>query len=105
MFTLRFVSFSFALTVLTVYQYVMMIAIAGVLLGLSSNVILSIVSALIISTLSTMFIAPPVFAISEVVVEKASFTASKVCRFFREKKEEFEAYRFNKANGFSLVRS
>lgn len=105
MSTLRFVSFSLAVVTLTVYQYIMVIAIAGVLLGLGSDIILATVSAIIVSTISTMTIAQPVIAISEVVVEKASYTASKVCRFFREKKEEFEAYRFNKANGFSLVRS
>lgn len=105
MSTLRFVSLSLAVVVLTVCQYIMVVAMASVLLGISSNVILSTVSAIIVATLSTMFIAPPVIAISEAVVEKASSTASKVCRFFREKKEEFDAYRFNKANGLSLVRS
>ena len=105
MFLIR--SASFWLTVLTVMfiQYTLSIALAGVLLGLTSDVILSTVLAVFGSLYVTMYIAPSVVEISEVVVEKVSFTASKVCRFFREKKEEFDAYRFNKANGLSLVRS
>jgi hypothetical protein len=102
---IRFASFSLAVVTLMVIQYAMSIAIAGVLFGLSSEVILSTVLAIIGSMYATMYIAPSVVAISEVVVEKVSFTASKVSRFFREKRDEFEAYRFNKANGLSFVRS
>ena len=98
---IRFASFWLAVVTLMAIQYAMSMAMVAVFFGLSSKIILSTVLAIIGSMYATMYIAPSVGAISEVVVGKASFTASKVSQFFREKKDEFEAYRFNKANGLS----
>ena len=104
MFSLKFATFVLTVTTLFLIEYAIAITLAGVLIGMTSEVIISTVGGIICALWVGHKIAPAVDTVSTAVVNKISFATSKLSRFIREKKDEYEAYRFNKSNGFSIAR-
>ena len=107
----------FLVAICFLYGYYMSLSLAGILLGYGVSEVVAVVFAGVVTIISSMFLTPLFVFVSNIAAETVTTTCEIACEvassvvskvesgvdsivsFFKEKKEEFDAYVFNKNNG------
>ena len=93
-----------AMMISMIVSYMLSIAILGIMLGLGVDMVISSIVAFAGSLVISIDAIPTIEKASVAIVKSTVNAVSRVKSFIRSKKDEMDASRFNKANGFTLVK-
>jgi hypothetical protein len=99
MLSLRFLQLSLAMFIAFIYGYFITVSLMAIMIGLGTDFIIASTVALVLSTYSSLTVTDKIEAIAEKIATKIVGISS----FFKEKKEEFDAYNFNRKNCVYLI--